>query len=98
MKKVCYKLQPFEKHAGLPVVLDPVLAFKETTSVYEKRYMQLLIEKLFPFATIITPNLKEAELLIGRKLTTVEEVQQAAEELNSLGAATVVIKGGNRWL
>ena len=44
------------------------------------------------------PNLKEAELLIGRKLTTVEEVQQAAEELNSLGAATVVIKGGNRWL
>ena len=54
--------------------------------------------KTFPFATIITPNLKEAELLIGRKLTTVEEVQQAAEELNSLGAATVVIKGGNRWL
>ena len=50
-----------KKHAGLPVVLDPVLAFKETTSVYEKRYMQLLIEKLFPFATIITPNLKEAE-------------------------------------
>ena len=49
-----------KKHAGLPVVLDPVLAFKETTSVYEKRYMQLLIEKLFPFATIITPNLKEA--------------------------------------
>lgn len=87
-----------KKYAGLPVVLDPVLAFKETISVYEKRYMQLLIEKLFPFATIITPNLKEAELLIGRKLTTVEEVQQAAEELNSLGAATVVIKGGNRWL
>ena len=45
--------------------------------------MQLLIEKLFPFATIITPNLKEAELLIGRKLTTVRS-PTAAEELNSL--------------
>ncbi len=60
--------------------------------------MQLLIEKLFPFATIITPNLKKQNYSLARKLTTVEEVQQAAEELNSLGAATVVIKGGNRWL
>jgi hydroxymethylpyrimidine/phosphomethylpyrimidine kinase len=68
---------PLLKSLTLPPLV--VLAFKETTSVYEKRYMQLLIEKLFPFATIITPNLKEAELLIGRKLTTTEVVSLKAK-------------------
>lgn len=85
-----------ENQKNIPIVLDPVLAFKETKSIGEKEYIRALIEELFPLATIITPNLKEAELLTGHEIKTVAEMQTAAEELFLLGPKAVVIKGGNR--
>lgn len=78
-----------------PIVLDPVMAFKETEQVYGQTYRKKMIE-LFPFVTIITPNLKEAELLARQKITTLEEMEQAAKKLVYLGAPAVVIKGGER--
>lgn len=78
-----------------PIVLDPVMAFKETNQVYSQNYRAGLIQ-LFPFATIVTPNLKEAELLSQQKITTLAEMKQAAQAIVELGAAAVVIKGGER--
>ncbi|MGM0123976.1 phosphomethylpyrimidine kinase [Enterococcus sp. AZ194] len=78
-----------------PVVLDPVLAFKEGESIYHKNYREALIQ-LFPYATIITPNLKEAELLCEMKITTLADMEQAARKLIAMGAKAVVIKGGQR--
>ncbi|WP_333564830.1 bifunctional hydroxymethylpyrimidine kinase/phosphomethylpyrimidine kinase, partial [Streptococcus parasuis] len=52
--------------------------------------------KFFPYVTIVTPNLAEAQLLIQRDIQTVEEMKQAARDLYELGAKHVVIKGGNR--
>ena len=51
--------------------------------------------KLFAHAAVITPNLREAALLLGRQLSTVDDMAGAAEELAGTGAGTVVVKGGH---
>lgn len=78
-----------------PIVLDPVMAFKETDQIYSQAYRSGLIE-LFPLATIITPNLKEAELLSQQEITNLDQMKQAAQKMIDLGAMSVVIKGGER--
>ncbi|KAF1296748.1 bifunctional hydroxymethylpyrimidine kinase/phosphomethylpyrimidine kinase [Enterococcus sp. JM4C] len=89
-------VETFIKNFTGPIVLDPVLAFKETTEVYHQNYKQALI-RLFPYAMIITPNLKEAELLTEMKIETVADMKLAAKKLvDELGAKAVVIKGGER--
>ena len=82
-------------HVDIPVVLDPVLVCKENHDVEVSALRDELL-KFFPYASIITPNLPEAELLVQKELRTVEDVKEAARTLYSLGAKTVVIKGGNR--
>jgi hydroxymethylpyrimidine/phosphomethylpyrimidine kinase len=57
--------------------------------------IQSLKEKLIPMATIVTPNIPEAEALVGRALTSWEDIAEAAKEISSWGAANVVIKGGH---
>ncbi|HFI0511886.1 TPA: bifunctional hydroxymethylpyrimidine kinase/phosphomethylpyrimidine kinase [Streptococcus suis] len=88
-------LEVIQAHQDIPVVLDPVLVCKET---HDTKVSQLRDEllKFFPYVTIITPNLAEAQLLIQRDIQTVEEMKQAARDLYELGAKHVVIKGGNR--
>lgn len=80
---------------GVPVVLDPVLVCKETHDVAVSELCQELI-RFFPYISILTPNLPEAELLADQKIETLEDMKQAAQKLHSLGAPAVVIKGGNR--
>ena len=82
-------------HAETPVVLDPVLVCKETHDVEVSALRDELI-KFFPYTDIITPNLPEAELLVQKELRTLEDVKEAARLLHSMGAKSVVIKGGNR--
>lgn len=82
-------------HAGVPTVLDPVLVCKETHDVEVTNLRDELLA-FFPYVTIVTPNLAEAELLIQRKIQTVAEMKEAARILHELGAQHVVIKGGNR--
>ncbi len=53
---------------NIPIILDPVLAFKETETVINQLYISQLIEELFPLVTMITPNLAEAALLSGQAL------------------------------
>ncbi len=84
-------LEVIQAHQDIPVVLDPVLVCKETHDTEVSQLRDELL-KFFPYVTIITPNLAEAQLLIQ----TVEEMKQAARDLYELGAKHVVIKGGNR--
>lgn len=85
-----------QKHAGIPVVLDPVLVCKETHDVEVSALRDELI-KFFPYTTIITPNLPEAEILTQSEIKTIEDLKAAAQTLHELGAPNVVIKGGNRF-
>ncbi|HEM6205273.1 TPA: bifunctional hydroxymethylpyrimidine kinase/phosphomethylpyrimidine kinase [Streptococcus suis] len=88
-------LEFIKAHQEIPVVLDPVLVCKETHDTEVSQLRDELL-KFFPYVTIITPNLAEAQLLIQRDIKTVEEMKQAARDLYELGAKHVVIKGGNR--
>ena len=88
-------LEVIQAHQDIPVVLDPVLVCKETHDTEVSQLRDELL-KFFPYVTIITPNLAEAQLLIQRDIQTVAEMKQVARDLYELGARHVVIKGGNR--
>lgn len=85
-----------KSHAAIPLVLDPVLVCKESHDVEVSALREELL-KFFPYATIITPNLVEAELLSQKSIQSLEDMKTVAKELHSLGAKHVVIKGGNRF-
>ena len=54
-----------------------------------------LVHQLFPLSDIITPNIYEAEVLINNKISTVDEMKIASQEILKLGAKNVVVKGGH---
>lgn len=84
-----------KSYADRPIILDPVLVCKENHDLEVSRLRDELL-KFFPYATIVTPNLVEAQLLTQMDLKTLEDMKLAAEKLHALGVANVVIKGGNR--
>ena len=84
-----------KKCPEIPIVLDPVLVCKETHDVEVSQLRDELV-KFFPYVTVITPNLPEVELLIDKKIHTIDDMKLAASCLKELGAKTVVVKGGNR--
>lgn len=82
-------------HQEIPIVLDPVLVCKEKHDVEVSALRDELL-KFFPYVTIITPNLVEAELLTQKSIKTLDDMKAAAKQLHQLGAKYVVVKGGNR--
>ena len=77
------------------IVLDPVMISKSGFKLLSDDAKNTLIEKLIPIATLITPNLPEAEELLGREILTIEDMKKAACDLKKLGAKNVLIKGGH---
>jgi hydroxymethylpyrimidine/phosphomethylpyrimidine kinase len=55
----------------------------------------VLVEDLFPLATVVTPNLDEASLLLNRPIASAHELEAAARDLLALGAPAVLLKGGH---
>lgn len=85
-----------KKHPQIPIVLDPVLAFKETTSLANQQYIECLVKELFPLVDLVTPNLKEAALLSGKKkISSINEVIETTKFIHTLGSKAVVVKGGS---
>ena len=81
---------------GLPnVVLDPILKSSSGADLLDEAGTRLLIEKLIPLADVITPNVEEAAVLTGLKVTDLEEMRAAAGKLHQMGSAAVVITGGH---
>jgi len=83
-------------YGRMPIVIDPVMVVKENAEWDLADIVALFKEQLFPIATIITPNLSEAELLVGHKIETPEDMQEAVVELHAMGPKNVVVKGGAR--
>ena len=78
-----------------PVVLDPVLLATSGTALLHDSAVSLLVQQLFGRATLVTPNLDEAALLVGRPLHSEADMQAAAEQLLGMGARAVLLKGGH---
>lgn len=78
------------------VVLDPVMISTSGHHLIEADAAAYLAEILFPLAELITPNLPEAEALSGRRITSAQEMEQAAESIAEQSHTAVLIKGGHR--
>jgi hydroxymethylpyrimidine/phosphomethylpyrimidine kinase len=84
------------KAGKLPnVVLDPILRSSSGAELLDGAGTRVLIEKLIPLADLVTPNVDEAGVLTGLKVTDLEEMRAAAAKLHSMGARAVVVTGGH---
>lgn len=84
------------KQHNIPnLVVDPVMVAKGGARLLESDSQKALIDHLLPLATVVTPNLPEAEVLIGREIKTVEEMKEAARRIHDFGAKYILVKGGH---
>ncbi|MFM6988531.1 MAG: bifunctional hydroxymethylpyrimidine kinase/phosphomethylpyrimidine kinase, partial [Arenimonas sp.] len=77
------------------VVLDPVMVSSSGHTLLETRAIRRLVDRLLPLASVITPNIDEAVLLLDHTIDTDEEAEAALVELLALGAKAVLLKGGH---
>jgi hydroxymethylpyrimidine/phosphomethylpyrimidine kinase len=81
--------------AAPPIVVDPVMISKSGYRLLNQDAQDALVEHLFPIAEVVTPNIYEAEVLIGEKIETLQGMKAAAHRILELGAGKVVVKGGH---
>lgn len=84
-----------ERHHLHNVVLDPVMVATSGSRLITDEAVAVLVAELFPRAMLITPNLDEAALLVGRPLHTPQDMASAAQTLLDMGARAVLLKGGH---
>lgn len=77
------------------IVVDPVMVAQSGDFLLEQAAIDTLKKQLFPLADLITPNIPEAEMLLGTSIKTEKEMEIAAFELAKMGAKNVLIKGGH---
>ena len=83
------------RHGVKRIVLDPVLRATSGASLGGDDTAQAMIAELFPLATLITPNMEEASLLLGRDISGPDDFKMAAQQLLERGPQAVLIKGGH---
>ena len=82
--------------ARLPnIVLDPVLRSSSGAALLDAVGTRLLVERLIPLSDVVTPNIDEAAVITGLKVTDLEEMRAASAKLHEMGASAVVITGGH---
>lgn len=77
------------------VVLDPVMVAKSGDKLLEDDAVEVLMRRLFAVADVVTPNLYEAEVLLGQAVATREQTEEAGRRLLDMGPGAVVVKGGH---
>lgn len=81
---------------GVPfLVVDPVMVSKSGVTLLQTDAIDALKVDLLPKATIVTPNVPEAEVLSGRSIGNLDDAREAAEAIHALGPTCVVVKGGH---
>lgn len=83
------------RHGIRNVVLDPVMVATSGDRLIVPETAQVLVQELFPLATVITPNLDEAALLLGRSIDGIAALDAAVADLLAMGAPAVLLKGGH---
>jgi hydroxymethylpyrimidine/phosphomethylpyrimidine kinase len=78
-----------------PLVVDPVMVTTSGAVLLKPSAIRVLKERLLPLAALVTPNLDETQLLLGRKLRSLEDLLDAAEELHTQFGCAVLVKGGH---
>ena len=84
-----------KKYNIQPLVVDPVMVAKSGDSLLNEDARQTIQASLLPLATVVTPNLPEAEVICGCPVNSIDEMRDAARCIHDLGPRYVVIKGGH---
>ncbi|MFQ5907506.1 MAG: bifunctional hydroxymethylpyrimidine kinase/phosphomethylpyrimidine kinase [Thermoplasmata archaeon] len=82
-------------HLDRPLVVDPVMVATAGSPLHTSGFTKALREHLLPEATLLTPNLHEAEALTGKTIGDVKGMREAARALHALGPQAVLVKGGH---
>ena len=88
-------VEAIQRHGLQQVVLDPVMVATSGDRLMAAETVNVLVQALFPLASVITPNLDEAALLLGRPIDGANALDEAATALLALGAPAVLLKGGH---
>lgn len=88
--------EALRKYQAKNVVVDPVMVATSGARLMEEDALAVLKEELFPLATILTPNIPEAEIICGRKITDASDMVQAAEQIGNRYGCAVLVKGGHQ--
>ena len=92
MEVICRKLTV---HKAKNIVVDPVMASTSGSPLMEERTVQTLKEQLLPVADIVTPNIREAEILSGVSIEGTKDMEEAAERIAAYASGAVLVKGGH---
>jgi hydroxymethylpyrimidine/phosphomethylpyrimidine kinase len=87
--------EAIDRHGWRRVVLDPVMVATSGDRLIAPETQSVLVARLFPRATVVTPNLDEAAWLLGRPIDGRPALVEAARALQALGAPAVLLKGGH---
>ena len=80
---------------GIPFVLDPVMSAEAGGSLLAEDALDALISELIPLASVVTPNVFEAEAITGIRIRSIEDAERAAAAIVALGCRAAVITGGH---
>jgi hydroxymethylpyrimidine/phosphomethylpyrimidine kinase len=87
--------QKVREHGISTFIVDPVMVATSGDRLLPESAVEALRTELLPLATVVTPNLPEAGVLIGREVTTLAEMRNAARAIVDLGARSALVKGGH---
>jgi hydroxymethylpyrimidine/phosphomethylpyrimidine kinase len=79
----------------VPVVIDPVMVATSGARLLSPDAESLMAQSLFPMATLITPNILEAEALLDTRISNIDDMKLAASKLLGCGCSAVLLKGGH---
>lgn len=86
--------EKLKTYAPNKIVVDPVMVSKSGFHLLNPDAEKTLMEELLPLATVVTPNIPEAEVMTKLSIHTIEEMKEAAKAIYQMGAKNVLIKGG----
>ncbi len=92
MRAVAQKLTRYNPRH---IVIDPVMRAKDDTPLMREDCIDFYIKHVLPVATLLTPNIPEAERISGIKIASYEDMKTAARKICSLGVKAVLVKGGH---
>ena len=79
----------------IPIVLDPVMIAKGGHRLLDIGAEKALIKNLMPLCSIITPNIPEAEVITGKKINNIKDLERTGQEIIKMGINNVLMKGGH---
>lgn len=92
---ICVIAEKLRRYGAKNIVVDPVMVATAGSALIKNDAVQTLIDKLLPLAAVVTPNIPEAEVLSGMKISSREDMEKAAEKISTDYGCAVLLKGGH---